>query len=58
MDELRNEMMGIATGYWLSKAMFCAAKAEVADRLVAGPKPVAELAAEAGVDTESLYRGG
>ena len=24
VDELRNEMMQIATGYWLSKAVFCA----------------------------------
>jgi hypothetical protein len=45
-----------ATGYWLSKAVFCAAKAEVADQLATGPKPVAELAAAAAVDADSLYR--
>jgi hypothetical protein len=56
MDELRNEMMQIATGYWLSKAVFCAARADVADQLAAGAKPVAELAATAGVDGESLFR--
>ena len=56
MSELRNEMMQIATGYWLSKAVYCAARAGVADRLSAGPKPVAELAAAAEVDEESLYR--
>lgn len=56
MDELRNEMMQIATGYWLSKALFCAARAEVADRLAEGPRPVAELAATAEVEQESLYR--
>ena len=33
MDELRTEMMQIATGYWLSKALFCAAKADVADEV-------------------------
>jgi len=56
MDATREEMMRIATGYWLSKALFCAAKAEVADHLAAGPKPVARLAAKAAVDEESLYR--
>jgi len=56
MDPLRNEMMQIATGYWLSKAVFCAAKANVAEQLAAGPKPVAELAAAAEVDAENLFR--
>ena len=56
MDELRGEMMRIVTGYWLSKAVFCAAKAEVADRLAAGPKSVNALAGAAEVDEESLYR--
>jgi len=56
VDELRGEMMQIATGYWLSKAVFCAARAEVADHLAAGPKPVAELASAAAVEEESLYR--
>jgi len=56
MDPLRNEMMQIVTGYWLSKAVFCAAKVGVADRLTAGPRPVAELAAAAAVHEESLHR--
>ncbi|MHC4960430.1 MAG: methyltransferase [Planctomycetota bacterium] len=56
MDESREEMMRIATGYWLSKALFCAAKTGVADQLAEGPRPVAELAATAAVHAESLYR--
>jgi len=56
MDELRNEMMQIATSYWLSKALFCAVKANVADQLSEGPRPVAEIAATAAVHEESLYR--
>ena len=56
MNPLRNEMMQLATGYWLSKALFCAAKAGVADRLEDGPLPCDELAAAAGVDAENLYR--
>jgi SAM-dependent methyltransferase len=56
LDELRNEMMQTAVGYWLSKAVYCAAKANVADALEAGPRPVRELAASAGVDPENLHR--
>ena len=56
MDENREQMMQLATGYWLSKALFCAAKTNVADQLAEGPKPVAELAAAASVHEESLYR--
>ena len=48
--------MQIATGYWLSKALYCAAKADVADQLAAGPQPVSRLAEEADVDRENLHR--
>ena len=56
MNELRTEMMQMATGYWLSKALYCAARAGVADGLADGPKPVADLASQAGVHEESLFR--
>ena len=56
MGELRAEMFQVAVGYWLSKALFCAAKAGVADQLKAGPKRVDELASIAAVDSEDLYR--
>ena len=35
MDPLRQEMFQVAVGYWLSKALYCAAQAGVADRLAA-----------------------
>jgi hypothetical protein len=56
MDELRAEMFQVAVGYWLSKALFCAAKSDIPDQLEAGPKPVDELASAAAVDSENLYR--
>ena len=56
MNEMRVELMQIATGYWLSKALYCAARADVADQLATGAKPVADLAEAAGVDEENLYR--
>lgn len=56
MNDLRTEMMQIAVGYWLSKALYAVARANVADELAGGPKPMAELARAAGVDRENLYR--
>ena len=56
MDPLRIEVLQTAVGYWLSKALHCAAKADVADRLEAGPRHVDELARAAGVHPESLFR--
>jgi SAM-dependent methyltransferase len=56
MNPARTEMMQVAMSYWLSKALFCAAKADVADRLADGPKPGSELAAAAEVDPENLHR--
>lgn len=56
MNPLRNDMLQLATGYWLSKALYCAAKAEVAERLEGGPRPVAELATAAGVQADALHR--
>ncbi len=46
----------VATGYMLSAAMQVALKLEVADCLAAGPRPAAELAREAGVREDGLYR--
>jgi len=56
VDELRVGMFQVATGYWLSKALFCAAKAGVADHLAKGPRAVEWLATSAGVDAENLHR--
>lgn len=56
MNPLRTEILQLAIGYWLSKALFCAAKSGVADDLAQGPRPVAELANNAEVDRENLHR--
>lgn len=46
----------MATGYWLSQAIYVAAKLGVADFLESGPKSSAELAAATGCDRSSLFR--
>jgi hypothetical protein len=46
----------MATGYWLSQAIYVAAKLGIADRLVAGPKSPRQLADATGADPASLYR--
>ncbi|HEV2731901.1 MAG TPA: methyltransferase [Terriglobales bacterium] len=46
----------MATGYWLSQAVYVAAKLGVADLLKDGPKPCKSLAATMGVDQHALSR--
>ena len=46
----------IATGYMVSAALQVALKLEMADRLAAGPRHVSELAREAHVREDGLYR--
>lgn len=46
----------LATGYWVSKAIYAAARLGVADSLADGPKTVERLAAEAGADAPTLRR--
>src|SRR5690349_9001460 len=46
----------VATGYMLSAALQTALKLEIADRLTAGPRATSELAREAGVTEDGLYR--
>jgi len=46
----------MASGYWISQALYVAARLGVADLLVSGPRAAAELAAECGVQPEALYR--
>src|SRR3954470_16600092 len=46
----------IATGYMVSAALQVALKLEIADRLSAGPRPVSELARDAGAAEDALYR--
>jgi O-methyltransferase domain/Dimerisation domain len=46
----------MATGYWLSQAIYVAAKLGIADFLENGPKSSTELAAATGCDPSSLFR--
>jgi hypothetical protein len=44
------------TGYWISQAIYVAARLGVADRLIAGPRTCAQLAQATGAHEPSLYR--
>jgi hypothetical protein len=46
----------MASGYWVSQALYVAAKLAVADCLAAGAKSVTELAAQCGAQPQALYR--
>src|SRR5262249_1970113 len=43
------------TGYWISQAIYAAAKFGIADHLKDGPKTVAELAGATGTNPDALY---
>src|SRR5882724_13100447 len=45
----------MATGYWVSQAIYVAARLGIADALADGPKSSQELAVATGVDRQSLY---
>ncbi len=44
------------TGYWISQAIYAAAKFGIADHLQDGPKSVAELATATSTNPDALYR--
>jgi hypothetical protein len=46
----------MAAGYWVSQAIYVAAKLGMADVLAGGPKSGQELAVATGADPQSLYR--
>jgi hypothetical protein len=50
------KLMPFQMGFLGSACLYVAAKLEIADRLIAGPRPSDELAAEAGADAGMLYR--
>ncbi|HZZ72879.1 MAG TPA: methyltransferase [Pirellulales bacterium] len=50
------QLAQMITGYWLSQAVYVAAKLGLADRLAAGPQPAADLAQAVGAHPEALYR--
>lgn len=49
-------LFDLLTAYWHGQAVHVAAKLNLADRLQAGPRTPADLAAEAGVQAGPLYR--
>jgi hypothetical protein len=50
------QLVQMITGSWVSRAIYVAAKLELADRLADGPRTAEELAGEAGVARWPLYR--
>src|SRR5215213_862304 len=46
----------LTTGYIVSTAVHVVVRLGIADRLANGPRPVADLAREAGVNEDALYR--
>lgn len=46
----------LITGYWMSQAVYVAAKLELADHLATGPRSAAELATATSTHAPSLYR--
>ena len=50
------QMLDLITGYWTSQMVFVVARLGIADLLVKGAKPVAELAAAVNVDEQRLFR--
>ncbi len=56
LAQYRAGMLGMITGYMRSQAIYVAAKLGIADQLVAGPRPVADIAAKTGAHAPTLYR--
>ena len=50
------DVLALTTGFWISQAIYVAAKLGIADSLRGGPKSAAELAATCDVHAPSLYR--
>ena len=50
------QLDGMITGYWISQAIYAAAKFNIADHLKDGPKSVDELAEATSTNADALYR--
>ena len=50
------QLDGMITGYWISQAIYAAAKFGIADQLKDGPKSVEELAEATSTNPDALYR--
>lgn len=49
-------LMQLITGFWVSAAVYVAAKLKLADHMDTGPKDTDELARRVGANPEALYR--
>jgi O-methyltransferase domain len=54
--DLGQRLMGIASGFQLSGCLYVAAKLNIADRVVPGPRPVEKLASDTNTQADALYR--
>lgn len=54
--DLSQQLMRVASGFQLSGCLYVAAKLNIADALVAGPRPVEKLAADTNTQADALYR--
>jgi predicted O-methyltransferase YrrM len=54
--ETRQQLGKMITGYWVSQAVYVAAKLELADKLATGAKSSAELARATNTHDDSLFR--
>jgi hypothetical protein len=50
------QLIQMASGFWVSRIVYAAAKLELADRLAGGPKSADELAGAAGMHAPTLHR--
>ena len=50
------QVIQMGMGYWVSRALYAAAKLGLADKLAAGPRSAAELAKETGTLPSALHR--
>src|SRR5438094_105248 len=58
MEQLspQEQMSRLLTGYWITQAVYVAAKLDLADRLKAGPRTADDLAQATATHAPSLYR--
>lgn len=55
-NSTHHQLDQMITGYWISQAIYAAAKFGIADHLKNGPKTVGELAASTSTNPDALYR--
>jgi hypothetical protein len=55
-ESVHQQLDQMITGYWVSQAIYAAAKFEIADLLKGGPRTAEQLAAATSTNTDALYR--